>query len=150
MTIAGFAFTKLLAEKKEGARGQTTINTNLSLISADEIDFVMGTAKQKGIKITFDYRNTYVPDVGTLIISGEILYISDPKRHESLMESWKKSKRFADDITAQVYDLISVRCSVEAMQISSTVGLPPPLPVPRFTSGKPKPAEAKAETKPKK
>ena len=136
MTIAGFTFTKLLAEKKAAARGNISINTNMSFISAKEIDFVMGTNKQKGIKVSFDYRNTYVPDIGTLIINGEILYLSDQKRHDELMKSWKRDKRFPDDITAQLYDMISVRSTVEAISLSSTVGLPPPVPIPRFTAGK--------------
>ncbi|MBI3036773.1 hypothetical protein HYY73_03420 [Candidatus Woesearchaeota archaeon] len=136
MTIAGFTFTKLLAEKKAAARGNININTNMSFISAEEIDFVMGTNKQKGLKVSFDYRNTYVPDIGTLIINGEILYLSDQKRHDELMKSWKKDKRFPDDVTAHLYDMISVRSTVEAISLSSTVGLPPPVPVPRFTAGK--------------
>ncbi len=138
MTIAGFAFTKLLVEKKSAAKGNITINSNIALVSAEEIGFVMGNARQKGIKVLFDYKNIFEPDIGTLIIGGEILYLSDQKKHDELMKLWAKKKGFTDEVTAELYDLISVRCTVEAIHLSSTVGLPPPVPLPRFTAGKPK------------
>ena len=135
MTIAGFTFSRLLAEKKSAGRGRIDINTNISFVSAEEIDFVMGTNKQKGIKIIFEYRNTYTPDIGGLIIMGEILYLSDQKRHDDLMKSWKKEKKFSDEVMAELFDIVSVRGCVQAIQLTTTVGLPPPIPLPRFRAG---------------
>ena len=134
MTIAGFSFTKLLVEKKAAGKGNVTINSGINLVSAEQISFVMGEAKQKGIKVAFDYRNSFVPDIGTLAIGGEILYLSDQKKHDELMKLWAKQKGFTDDVTAELYDLVSLRCTVEAIHLSSTVGLPPPVPLPRFTA----------------
>ncbi|HLD97160.1 MAG TPA: hypothetical protein VI934_02345 [Candidatus Nanoarchaeia archaeon] len=147
MTIAGFSFTKLLVEKKAAGKGNVTINSGINLVSAEEISFVMGEAKQKGIKVTFEYRNSFLPDIGTLTIGGEILYLSDQKRHDELMKLWAKQKGFTDDVTAELYDLVSVRCTVEAIHLSSTVGLPPPVPLPRFTAKK---QEAQPQPKSKK
>ena len=138
MTIAGFAFIRMLAEKKTAAKGSITINSNISLASAEEIDFVMGDVRQKGIKVVFEYRNIFDPDIGTLIIGGEILYLSDQKKHGELMKRWEKKKGFTDEVTAELYDLVSVRCSVQAVNLSSIVGLPPPIPIQRFSAGKPK------------
>lgn len=135
MPIAGFTFTRMLAEKKSSMKGEVNINTNIALVSADEIDFVMGTNKQKGIKAIFDYRNTYTPDLGTMIIGGEILYLSDQKKHEQLMKGWGKDKKFPDEVMAELYDMISLKASVEAVHLASTVGLPPPIPLPRFKAG---------------
>ena len=145
MTIAGFTFNRMLAEKKAPSRGSVSISTNIGLISAEEIDFVMGTTKQKGIKIIFDYRNTYTPDLGMLIISGDILYLSDQKRHDELMKEWGKSKTFPPEMTAKLYDQISLKSTVQAIMLSSTVGLPPPIPLPRFNAGKPQEQEAAAK-----
>lgn len=150
MTIAGFVFTKLLAEKKAAAKGSITINSNTSLVSAEEIDFVMGQQKQKGIKVIYDYRNIFEPDIGTLIIGGEILYLSDQKKHDELMRLWEKRKGFTDEVTAELYDIVSVRCTVEAIHLASTTGLPPPIPLPRFTAGKPKQASPMPQQKGKK
>jgi len=147
MTIAGFAFTKLLAEKKMAGRGNITINSNIVLVSAEEIDFVMGQQRQKGIKVIFDYKNIFEPDIGTLIIGGEILYLSDQKKHDELMKLWAKRKGFTDEVTAELYDLVSVRCTVEAIQLNSTVGLPPPVPLPRFSAGNPKQQQSQPQPK---
>ncbi len=136
MTIAGFTFTRMLVEKKAQGRGSIDISTNISVISAEEIDFVMGASKQKGIKVTFDYRDTYTPDIGTVIINGEILYLSDQKRHDELLKLWKKDKKFPDDVMAEFYDIVSVRSTVQAIQLTSAVGMPPPIPLPRFRAGK--------------
>ncbi len=125
----------MLTEKKAQMKGEVNINTNIAVVSAEEIDFVMGTNKQKGIKVVFDYRNTYVPDLGTLIIGGEILYLSEQKKHDELMKGWNKNKKFPEDITAELFDMVSVRASVEAIHLSTTVGLPPPVPLPRFSAG---------------
>ncbi len=135
MTIAAFAFTRMMVEKKDSARSQVSINTNIALTSAEEIDFVMGATKQKGIKIIFDYRNTYTPDLGSLIIGGEMLYLSDQKKHDELMKMWKKDKRFPEDIMAELLDKVAVKACLEAIHLSSTVSLPPPIPLPRFRSG---------------
>ncbi len=135
MTIAGFTFTRMLVERKSQAKGAVNINSNIGVVSAEEIDFVMGTQKQKGIKVIFDYRNSYAPDLGTLILNGEILYLSDQKRHDDLMKAWKKDKKFPDDVMVELYNIISTRGCLLAIQLSSTVGLPPPIPLPRFTRG---------------
>ncbi len=135
MTIAGFTFTRMLVERKSQAKGAVDINSNIGVVSAEEIDFVMGQAKQKGIKVVFDYRNTYTPDLGILILNGEILYLSEQKRHDDLMKSWKKDKKFPDDVMVELYNIISVRGALQAIQLSSTVGLPPPIPLPKFTKG---------------
>ena len=136
MTIASFTFTRMLVEKKSQSRGSIEISTNISVISAEEIDLVMGANKQKGIKVAFDYRDTYTPALGTVIINGEILYLSDQKRHDDLMKAWKKDKRFPDDVMVEFYDIVSVRSTVQAIQLTSTVGMPPPIPLPRFRAGK--------------
>ncbi|MBI2141506.1 hypothetical protein HYU16_03725 [Candidatus Woesearchaeota archaeon] len=135
MTIAGFTFTRMLVERKSQAKGAVNINSNIGVVSADEIDFVMGAQKQKGIKVLFDYRNTYTPDLGILILDGEIFYLSDQKRHDDLMKTWKKDKKFPDDVMVELYNIISVRGALQAIQLSSTVGLPPPIPLPKFTRG---------------
>ena len=135
MTIAGFTFTRMLVERKSQAKGAVDINSNIGVVSAEEIDFVMGQTKQKGIKVLFDYRNTYTPDLGVLILNGEILYLSDQKRHDGLMKSWKKDKKFPDDVMIELYNIISVRGALQSIQLSSTVGLPPPIPLPKFTKG---------------
>ena len=146
MTIAGFTFTRLLAEKKSSGKGRIDINTNISFVAAEEIDFVMGASKQKGIKILFEYRNTYTPDIGAVIIVGEILYLSDQKRHDDLMKSWKKDKKFADDTMAELFNIVSLRGCVQAIQLTATVGLPSPIPLPRFTIGqKQAPAQLKGK-----
>ena len=147
MTIAGFSFTKLLVEKNAAGKGNITINSGINLVSAEQISFVMGDAKQKGIKVLFDYKNSFVPDIGTLIISGEILYLSDQKKHDELMKLWAKRKGFTDDVTAELYDLVSVRCTVEAIHLSSTVGLPPPIPLPRFTAKRQQEAQPQPKSK---
>ncbi|MBI2144898.1 hypothetical protein HYU18_01105 [Candidatus Woesearchaeota archaeon] len=135
MTIAGLTFSRMLVEKKAASRGQVSINTNIGIVSAEEIDFVMGNQKQKGIKIVFDFRNTYTPDLGLLILNGDVLYLSDQKKHDELMKEWNKSKKFPDEIMAQLYDAISIKSMLQAIQLSSTVGLPPPIPIPRFSAG---------------
>ena len=145
MTIAGLTFNRMLVEKKAPSRGSVSINTNIGIISAEEIDFVMGNTKQKGIKVFFDFRNTYVPDLGILIINGDVLYLSDQKRHDELMKEWNKSRKFPADVTAQLYDHISLKAMLQAIQLSTTVGLPPPIPIPRFKAEKLQEAPAKAK-----
>jgi len=132
MTIAGFSFTKMMVEKKGSQAGQININTNISIASAEEIDFVMGPQKQKGIKILFEYRNTYTPDIGSVVIGGEILYLSEQKKHDELMKAWKKDKKFPNDVMAELFDRISVKGCVESIQLTSSVSIPPPIPLPRF------------------
>jgi hypothetical protein len=132
MTIAAFNFTRILAEKKGQGKGRVDINSNIALASVDEIDFVMGDTKKKGLKIGFEYRNSYTQDIGTLVITGEVLFLSDQKTHDKELKMWGKDKKLSQEVMIEVFDMVSVRSTIQAIQLSSTVGLPPPVPLPRF------------------
>jgi hypothetical protein len=130
MGIVGFSFKKLLAERNNVNLGKLNIRNNVSLTDANEAELVLGATRQKGIKFTFEFTVTYEPKVGQMILEGEILYISEPKKDEETLKNWKKDKKLPKELTEELVNTVLMRCNLEAMIMGRDVNLPLPLPVP--------------------
>ncbi|MBI4438859.1 hypothetical protein HY640_02925 [Candidatus Woesearchaeota archaeon] len=129
--IIGFSFNKITALKKNPITGQVDINNNALIRDVQESDFPLGKQKQKGLTFKFEFTSKYEPDIGELMLEGEILYLGDQKTHDEVIKSWKKSRNVPKPIMAEMMDTVLTRCNVEAIILSRDVNLPPPLPLPK-------------------
>ncbi len=129
--IVGFGFTKLSAEKKEGAKGKIDINNNVSVKSVEESDMPLGSDKQKVLRFIFEFTSKYEPAVGTILFEGEILYLDDQKKVKEILNSWKKDKKVQKELMAGMLNTILTKCNIQALILSQQVNLPPPIPMPK-------------------
>ncbi|MFH1182066.1 MAG: hypothetical protein V1702_03860 [Candidatus Woesearchaeota archaeon] len=130
MGIVGFSFKKILVERSSVQMGKLSIKNNVSLVEAAEAELVLGATRQKGIKFSFEFTVNYEPKVGQMAFNGEILYISEPKKDEEILKSWKKDKKLPKELTEELVNTILMRCNLEAMILGRDVNLPLPLPIP--------------------
>ena len=129
--IIGFGFTKLSAEKNTQAKGNIDINNNVSIKDVQEDNFSMGKEKQNVLKFTFDFTSKYEPNVGSVVLEGELLYVEEPKKAKEILNSWKKDKKIDKELMATLLNTLLIKCNVQALILSQQINLPPPIPLPK-------------------
>jgi len=130
MTIVGFNFTRLDAEKKAGVQGKIKVANNINIKDVAEEDLSMGAAKEKGLRFVFHFSSKYDPDMGSIDVEGNVLYLDDEKKIKEIIKSWKKDKKVPEDVMQAILNTILMKCNLEAILLSKEVNLPPPIPMP--------------------
>ena len=130
--IVGFGFTKLNVEKGETAKGKIDINNNVSIKDIQEDNFSLGKDKQQNVlRFVFEFASKYEPNVGSVLIEGDLLYMEDSKKAKEIINSWKKDKKIDKELMTGLLNTILTRCNVQALIMSQQVNLPPPIPLPK-------------------
>ncbi|MBI2663869.1 hypothetical protein HYX10_00820 [Candidatus Woesearchaeota archaeon] len=131
MAIVGFNFTKILVEKKAALRGKVDIKNNVSVKEVDSTELSLGSSKEKALRFGFEFTSEYSPDVGQIMLNGDVLYMSADGKHEEILKNWKKDKQVPKDTMSDILNTVLLRCNVEALVLSRDVNLPPPIPMPK-------------------
>lgn len=130
MPIVGFNFTKINMERKQvDVKGEIKVNNNFSIKDIESKEVTIGRTKEKVLKFTFEFISKYEPELATLLLGGEILYLSDAKVQADVMKEWKKSKKMLSAVTPELVSAIVNRCNVESVVLSREINLPPPVPM---------------------
>lgn len=132
MVIVGFAFNKIVCERKESKGGNIKINNNISLTDVEEKELTLGKDKQKGIRFLFEFVSKYDPGLGEIKLIGEVMYMEDQKKIKEIMASWKKDKKVPKEVMTPIFNNILSKCNIEALLLSREINLPPPIQMPRI------------------
>jgi len=131
MTIVGFNFTKLVAEKNRPVKGKINIKNNVAIKNISESKLAID-AKKKALKFDFVYTSSYEPGVGLIEIGGETIFLTDEKVAKETLSKWKKEKKASAQIMRDLMNHILTRCNVEAIVLSKDINLPAPIPLPKM------------------
>ena len=134
--IAGFNFTKLIAEKKAVVKGKVNVNNNVAIKNVENADLSLGKQKQNALKFTFEFTSKYEPAIGDITFEGEILFIEEPKAVKDILASWKKDKKIDKEVMMALLNTVLAKCNIQALILSQEINLPPPIPLPRVQIGK--------------
>jgi hypothetical protein len=132
MTIVGFNFKKILAEKLEGPKGKININNNVSIVNVDEKKLTMANEKQKILAFTFEFTANYEPKIGEIKLVGDVLVMEDTKKAKDMHDSWKKDKKVPKELLTPILNTVLNKCNIQALIVSEQVGLPAPIPLPKL------------------
>ena len=135
MTIVGFNFTKIDAEKKDFVKGKININNNVSITKVDEKSLSLGNDKQKVLSFTFEFISKYNPDIGNISLIGDVLFMDESKKVKEILDGWKKNKKLPKEIMTNILNTILNKCNIQALILSEQVNLPPPIPFPKVQVG---------------
>ena len=113
MTIVGFHFTKMNAERGDGT-GKLNITNNLTIKGVEEAKLGLDKSK-KGMKYAFEFVSKYEPKAGSIVLGGEVLVLEDAKVVDNLVSTWKKEKKLPKDMPPQVINLALAKCNVQAL-----------------------------------
>ncbi|MBU0471485.1 MAG: hypothetical protein KKF65_02590 [Nanoarchaeota archaeon] len=131
MTVVGFNFTKLMAEKNKPVKGQINISNNVLIKDVSESKLGVDS-KNKTIKFNFLYTSKYEPAIGLMELEGEIISLIDEKQAKDLLAVWKKEKKVSKDIAKSIMSYILAKCNVQGVVLSKDINLPPPIPLPKM------------------
>jgi len=135
MTVIGFSFTKMLAEKKNPVKGNININNNVGIKNLEETKLAIN-ADKKALKLDFEFDSTYEPDVGRIHMEGEVIYLIDKEKAEDAVKNWKKNKKVEKEMMTNVLNNVLSKCNIEALILSKDMNLPPPIPMPKVEDKK--------------
>jgi len=130
MPVVGFGFTKISMEKKKAkAKGEVKVSNNFSIKDIEQTELSLGDAKEKALKLVFEFVSKYEPDVAGVVMEGEILYLAEQKMQADVVKEWKKSKKLMKEITPEIMSSIINKCNIESVVLSREINLPPPVPM---------------------
>lgn len=131
MSIVGFNFTKMHAERKGVINGKVNVNNNVAIKKVEETEIPLGKISEKALKFMFEFSSKYDPDMAEIILNGEVLFMADKKSLDKILGEWKKTKKLPNEIMTEVLNHILAKSNIEALIISKEINLPPPIMMPR-------------------
>lgn len=135
MAVVGFDFTKIDAKKKAPIKGKININNNVQIKDVKEKDLSLGTTKKNSLQFTFEFIAKYEPNLGDIILEGNVVFMAEPKKVTEIMAGWKKDKKLPKEVSASILNSILNRCNIQALILSQVINLPPPIPLPKVQAG---------------
>ena len=142
MSIIGFNFEKISVERKKAPQGEIKISNNVRLTDIKEEKINVGDA-HKALKVGFEYKLEYGSDIGSLMLTGNIIYLDDKKKQDSIIEAWVAKKPLETKFSLTVTNSILVKCNIKAIELCAEVNLPTHIAMP---VAKPKGAKTPKES----
>ena len=99
MSIVAFNFNRINAERKSAKAAGVSVKNETNITDIKETPL----GSQKALLFNFKNLVTYEPNVGSIEITGDVLVMSNEKEAKEVVESFKKTKRFAPALTEKVY-----------------------------------------------
>jgi len=138
MTILGFNFNEIKVSKKEGIKGKINIKNNVTIKDIQAQDLNLGDKSQNSLKFVFEFTSIYEPNMGEIILGGDLLFMESSEKTKKILEDWKKTKKVPKDVMMGVLSTVLTKCNIEALILSQKVNLPPPIPLPSIRQGEEK------------
>jgi len=130
MTVIGFSFTKMLVEKNAPVKGKVSINNNVGIKGLEETKLNINS-ERKALKLDFEFTSTYEPNIGKILMTGEVIYLIEKDKAEEAIKNWKKNKKIEKEMMTRVLNNVLMKCNIQALFLSDKMNLPPPIPLPK-------------------
>jgi hypothetical protein len=148
MSMIAFNFTNISAERRVSRVAKYSIKNSTNIIDIKE----MPLGKQKALLFVFKNTVEYEPGVGSITLTGDVLFLSNDEEAKKVVGDFAKTKKVDAKYSEAVYNTILSRATVQSLVLARDVGLPAPIQMPRVKAapaGTAAPAKA-AATAPKK
>lgn len=132
MTIVGFNFTKMVAERTSPLEGKISIRNNISIKDVSTTNLSLGSRKQQALKFAFEFTSDYDPKIGGIKLGGEVTYLAEDKKVQEILKEWKKAKQIQKSLMTVIVNNVLAKCNVQALILSKDINLPPPIPLPKL------------------
>lgn len=130
MGIVSFVFDKISAEKRGNITEKVDISHNFNIKSVEK-HTVNIQGKKPAIKLFFDFKVNYEPNIGEIQMDGNIIYMDKEDEINKLTDQWKKEKSLPVGITTLVANTILTKANIKALMLSQEVNLPPQIHLPK-------------------
>ncbi|MEW6063475.1 MAG: hypothetical protein AB1571_03865 [Nanoarchaeota archaeon] len=136
MPIVGFNINRILAEKTAQIKDKLNISSNLNIKNIEQ-EKVTIQKSEDILRFDFEFTTKYEPNIGNILIEGNILYLDEPKNVKDILKKWKKNKEIPPKLMQQIFNTILIRCNIKALELSQEIALPPHLRLPKVETKKP-------------
>jgi hypothetical protein len=130
MTILGFNFTKISAEKKGSTQGKVNINNGIRVIDVAQTEMNLGKSTQKMLKYTFEFKSVFNPDIGEIVLVGDLMEIRPDNETADIMAVWARDRKLKKEIMEQILNTVLNKCNIQALIMARDLNLPSPVPLP--------------------
>ncbi len=133
MAVIGFSFTEFSC-KREGSslKGGIEITHNLTLVDAQKTSVTVGGKKNEVLKVDFSFDVVY-KGLGKVSIKGDSIYTDTPEIVEESLKTWTKDKKLPQSVNEQVHKFVYSKAIVKALELSDSLNLPAPIPLPKIS-----------------
>ena len=138
MTIVGFNFNRIDVERKKSSGGKINISNNVAIKDVVDTDLSLGSETQKAVKFEFEFVSKYDPNIGKILLGGDVLFLASKDKTKAILDNWKKSKKVDKDLMSNILNTVLTKSNVQALILSQEVNLPSPMPLPKVQIDTPK------------
>ena len=136
MAIIGFGFSKFDCERKENkAQKSIEINYNINIKEVSRTALNVGSKKEDVLKIDFGFIVMYGKGLGKIELVGDVVYTDTKEIIEETEKTWKKDKKLPNMVNEQVFKFIYNKATIKALELSDSLNLPSPIPLPKISFG---------------
>lgn len=123
MKLAGFNFTKIVAEKKKASFKELKIDTKINILDMQEIKDESIKSKDSFLEVSFVYIINYLPGIANLEFEGKCALSVDQKQIKDILKDWK-DKKIDDNFKVAIFNLILMKSNIKALQLEEELNLP--------------------------
>lgn len=129
-SIVGFNINKINVEKKKGSNGKISVQNNVSISDVAQSNLGI-SGKQKAVDFKYSFESKYNPDVASILIEGNLLYMTTEDDAKQILDKWSKDKKVEPKVMEVLLNHILIKCNTEALILARDVNLPAPFPLPK-------------------
>lgn len=117
------------------------VTNNINLTNLKQVDFPLSDAG-KALVFSFEYKSDYEMSepkegvLGTIYMSGDVLFTEKKKVLDSALKSWKDKQKVDDEVLLPVLQAAFNTVNIEAIYLSRKVLLPSPIQLPQIAPQK--------------
>jgi len=142
MSMIAFNFTNISAERRVSRVAKYPVKNSTNIVDVKE----MPLGKQKALLFAFTNTINYEPSVGSITLSGDVLFLSNDEEAKKVVADFAKTKKVDVKYAEAVYNTVLSRSTVQSLILARDVGLPAPMQMPRVKPASAAAAPAKAVT----
>lgn len=131
MAVIGFSFIKFDCERKGTPKGNLEIKHNINIVNVEKTSLNVGSGKNDVLKVEFSYDVVYGSEVGKVSIVGDVIYADTKEIVDETFKGWEAEKKLNTTVNEQVFKFIYGKAIVKALEISDSLNLPAPIPLPK-------------------
>jgi len=131
--IINFNLQKISVERKADIKPNTNVEAknNLKIEDIQEQQLKPLTT-EKALTFSFKFVVTYDPQLASVEMLGNILYMTDEATAKEILVEWKKNKKINPKYSIGIINYALAKCNIRALRLEQEVSLPPHVPFPRI------------------
>lgn len=137
MPIIGFNLTKVNGQKTGSVGGKVNITQDVKITKIEE-DKQTISAPGDMVRFHFEFLTNYAPEVGSITLNGNMLYLGETKEVKEILKAWEKDKKIEnEELLLSLMNTVMTKGTVKALSLAEELNLPPNIQLPKVRA-KPK------------